>query len=194
MVNISKFWLPWNLSKGVQMGPCYSHVSYHNHIICKYSDLVSSLSVSFLFRLKDIWYHHHLYHSYSQRYLVSSSSVSLTGGFEVSGYMFWYICGVTFGIIYHIWVHIWYYHHHLCHWRVDLRCLGIWVVLHLVSCIIFGYIFGIIFWYIFGIIIISVIDGWVWGVWVYGSRFSPFTCSSLCPIPLHNMRNTRHTI
>ena len=28
------------------------------------------------------------------------------------------------------------------------------------------------------LLIINVIDGWVWGVWVYGSRSPPFTCST----------------
>ena len=41
-------------------------------------------------------------------------------------------------------------------------------------------------------IIIGIIDGWVWGVWVYGSRSSPFTCLSLCP--LYNIHNTINTV
>ena len=41
-------------------------------------------------------------------------------------------------------------------------------------------------------IIIGIIDGWVWGVWVYGSRSSPFTCLSLCP--LYNIHNTINAV
>ena len=36
------------------------------------------------------------------------------------------------------------------------------------------------------LLIINVIDGWVWGVWLYGSRSPPFTCSTqACALTQH---------